>query len=58
MLSCSLPISYLARCAQTVNSLDSKVTKRLESTQKRVGDGKREIRRGEIGMVASYIDSM
>ena len=38
----------------------------LDRTQKRVGhgrerqvgDGRREIRRGEMGMVASYIDSM
>ena len=38
----------------------------LERTQKRVGhgregqvgDGRREIRRGEIGMVGSYIDGM
>ena len=38
----------------------------LDRTQKRVGhgrkrqvgDGRREIRRGEIGMVASYINGM
>ena len=26
--------------------------------EREVGDGRREIRRGEIGMVASYIDGM
>ena len=38
----------------------------LDRTQKRVGhgrerqvgDGRREIRRGEIGIIASYIDGM
>ena len=26
--------------------------------ERQVGDGRREIRRGEIGMVSSYIDGM